>query len=323
MPNNILVIKLGALGDFFIALGAMQAIKKHHEGDKITLLTTKSFKAFAEKTGYFDEIMVTKRSSIFDIAEWFRMFKFFNNGNFSRVYDLQMQDRTKWYYRLFTKKPEWSGVIQNSPLAYKNPDWKKLHAFKRHEEILKVAGIKETPIPDISWMRVDVSEMLKKKGVTKPFIMLIPGSSAAHSEKRWPAIRYAGIALKFIKDGYDVVVAGGPDEIDLLEKIKKICPQAKILSPKTSFYDIYSVAEKAAGIIANDTGLGHISALTHKPIVSLFCSKKSSAELSAPIGKNVACIEAEDMDDISVKDVYDLLKPMPVNETTFEEQSSE
>ena len=41
--ENILVIKLGALGDFVYAIGPMQAIKKHHKTAKITLLTRLSF----------------------------------------------------------------------------------------------------------------------------------------------------------------------------------------------------------------------------------------------------------------------------------------
>ena len=44
MPQeNILVIKLGALGDFIYAIGPMQAIKKHHQTASITLLTRSSF----------------------------------------------------------------------------------------------------------------------------------------------------------------------------------------------------------------------------------------------------------------------------------------
>ena len=37
-PNNILVIKLGALGDVVQALGPMAAIRRHHAADRITAL---------------------------------------------------------------------------------------------------------------------------------------------------------------------------------------------------------------------------------------------------------------------------------------------
>ncbi|MEP0337122.1 MAG: lipopolysaccharide heptosyltransferase family protein, partial [Alphaproteobacteria bacterium] len=38
--RNILVIKLSALGDFVQALGPMQAIRAHHPGARVDLLTT-------------------------------------------------------------------------------------------------------------------------------------------------------------------------------------------------------------------------------------------------------------------------------------------
>ena len=56
--ENILVIKLGALGDFVYAIGPMQAIKKHHKTAKITLLTRLSFADLGYKTKIFDDILI-------------------------------------------------------------------------------------------------------------------------------------------------------------------------------------------------------------------------------------------------------------------------
>ncbi|SVC64277.1 uncharacterized protein METZ01_LOCUS317131, partial [marine metagenome] len=50
---GILVIKLGALGDFIQACGPFKAIREHHSGAKITLLTTKPFASIAVASNYF------------------------------------------------------------------------------------------------------------------------------------------------------------------------------------------------------------------------------------------------------------------------------
>lgn len=310
MSKNILVIKLSALGDFILALGPMHAIREHHKGDKITLLTTKTFKDIAEKSGYFDEIVITKRSGITDIGEWFRMFKFLNSGKFSRVYDLQMQDRTKIYYYMFLKTPEWSGIVPQSKISYKNPDFKTLHAFKRHKEVLKLAGIENVPIPDISWMKKDINHLLEMESVKKPYVIFIAGSSPLHLDKRWPAVRFSGLALKLIRDGYDIVLIGSKDDREIIDKIKATCSKVKDLSEKTTLYDIYSLAAESSGIVSNDTGPAHIAALANKPMVSLFCSMASKPELSSPVGNFVKGIEAENMANIPVKDVYNLFKPL-------------
>ncbi|HBA43779.1 MAG TPA: ADP-heptose--LPS heptosyltransferase, partial [Alphaproteobacteria bacterium] len=53
---RILVIKLGALGDFVLATGPFAAIRQHHADAEITLLTTPPFAAMARQTGFFDHV---------------------------------------------------------------------------------------------------------------------------------------------------------------------------------------------------------------------------------------------------------------------------
>ncbi|HCE23951.1 MAG TPA: ADP-heptose--LPS heptosyltransferase, partial [Hyphomonas sp.] len=53
---NVLVIKLSALGDFVLALGAMKAVREMHPKARITLLTTPFFKEFAELCPYVDAV---------------------------------------------------------------------------------------------------------------------------------------------------------------------------------------------------------------------------------------------------------------------------
>ena len=52
--RRVLVIKLGAMGDFMQALGAMRVVRATHPSARITLLTTEPFEAFAKACPYFD-----------------------------------------------------------------------------------------------------------------------------------------------------------------------------------------------------------------------------------------------------------------------------
>ncbi len=307
MPEleNILVIKLSALGDFIIALGAMEAIRKEHKEARITLLTTAPFKDMAERSGYFDEIVIDDRPSIFNILSWIKLFRFFNNGNFTRVYDLQFNGRTKKYFKLFLKKPEWSGVIEGSKLFYPNPDWLNMHSFERHKQVLKIADI-DMDIPNIEWMNTDISHLELKK----PYVVFIPGSAPQHPYKRWPTIRYGALALKLIREGYNVIAIGADAEQEVIDNIKKACPDLIDLCGRTTFYDIYTIAKGAAGVAGNDTGPTHIAALAGVPTIALFCTSHSQPELSAPIGKDIKSIGSEDLNDLSVSDVYDNFKPI-------------
>ena len=56
MKPRILVIKLGALGDFAQAFGPFAAIRAHHPGAEITLLTTPPFAPLARQAPWFDQV---------------------------------------------------------------------------------------------------------------------------------------------------------------------------------------------------------------------------------------------------------------------------
>ncbi|MBI3440224.1 MAG: glycosyltransferase family 9 protein [Proteobacteria bacterium] len=297
--ENVLVIKLGALGDFILAMGAMEAIRRHHKNAQITLLTTRPFVDMAERSGYFNHIIVDPRPKFYELQDWYFLFNQFNKGNYARVYDLQLNDRTKVYYRLFMKKPEWSGVIAGSPLYYPNTNWRDMHAFKRHQEILQVAGI-DMRIPDLSWMTADIS-LFKPKD---PYVLLISGSAPSRLEKRWPATRYGALGLKLIKDGYQVAIIGTQAEAEVIERVVKSCPDIVDLCGRTSLYDIAALARGAAGAVGNDTGPTHLVSVIGCPTIALFCSAASNPAYSSPVGQAVQAIQAEDLGDVSVGVVY-------------------
>ena len=48
---RLLVIKLGALGDFVLATGPFAAIRNAHPDDEIVLLTTATYAEMAEASG--------------------------------------------------------------------------------------------------------------------------------------------------------------------------------------------------------------------------------------------------------------------------------
>jgi len=304
MSGKILVIKLSALGDFVLALGAMEAIRRHHKDAHITLLTTRPFRDIAQRSGYFNDIVIDSRPKFYDVAGWYFLFRTFSAGAFSRVYDLQMNQRTSLYARLFLQKPEWSGALEAASLSLPPEELKPLHAFDRHKAVLARAGI-EVSLPDISWMKADVSFFSLKK----PYALLIPGSAPRHPEKRWPVKNYTALALRLAQDGITPVLLGTAAEADITSQIARSCAEARDLAGQTSLYDIAVLARGAAVTVGNDTGPTHLCALAGCPTVALFCALKSSAARSGPRGKNVTTIESENLEDITLNDVYSQIHP--------------
>src|SRR4051812_89614 len=98
--KQVLVIKLGALGDMFAATSAFEAIHNHHATDHITLLTTSPYENLAKQVGYFDDIWFDDRVKLTHPRKVWNLRKKLRAKGFDRVYDLQMVDRTNFYYHL-------------------------------------------------------------------------------------------------------------------------------------------------------------------------------------------------------------------------------
>lgn len=279
---DILVIKLGALGDFVQALGPFAAIRRHHAGDRITLLTTPAFADLARASGYFDRVETGGRPGSLNVLGWIRLARLLNSG-FARVYDLQTSDRSSFYRWLmgfpFSSPPEWSGIAPGSSHPHANPKRDFLHTIDRQREQLAAAGIKDVPFPDVIWAIADVARFK----LSPPYVLIVPGGSAHRPEKRWPAGRFAALSRRLIAVGITPVLLGTRSERLLLESIAAAAPGTRNLIGQTSFTEIIALARGARAAVGNDTGPLHLIAATGIPVVALF-SGASDPALCAPRG---------------------------------------
>jgi len=303
--QKILVIKLSALGDFIQALGPMAAIRKHHKDAHITLLTTSPFTAFAEKCGYFDEIWIDSRPGLMNIGGWLSFRQKLLKAGFDRIYDLQNNDRTTLYLRLFpkSKRPEWVGAAPGASHRNDSPERTAGHAFDGHVQTLALAGIKGIEIDNLGWLEADLSQFPLKK----PYILLVPGSAPQHPQKRWPAENYAKLAQTLTTKGFQPVLLGTQAEAETTKQIADLCPESLDLTGKTSLFQIAALAKNAAGALGNDTGPMHIIGPTSCPTLVLF-SGHSNPVRHAPKGKNIKTIQSVSIEDIPAEKAYEELK---------------
>lgn len=303
---RILVIKLGALGDFIQALGPMAAIRLHHPDAYITLLTAAPFEDFAKECGYFDDIWVDTKPKLLNITTWLKMKKDLNAADFQRVYDLQNNDRTSIYFRLLSKKnkPEWVGAAKGASHENNAPERTAGHAFDGHVQTLGLAGINDIQIDRLEWMQDSVSMFPTKS----PYVLLIPGCAPSRPEKRWPTDKYGRLAKLLLSLGFQPVIIGGPSEKDLAQIILSICPESLDLTGQTSLKQIAVLARNAAGAIGNDTGPMHLIAATTCPSLVLF-SAASNPVRHAPQGENVEILQENNLKDLKSEKVIQTFKP--------------
>src|SRR2546428_12549268 len=95
---RILVIKLGALGDFVQAMAAAAAIRAHHSNADITLLTTAAYADLARQAPYFDKVWIDERPLLWTPRALLALRRRLRSAGFPRGYDLQKSNPASAYF---------------------------------------------------------------------------------------------------------------------------------------------------------------------------------------------------------------------------------
>lgn len=302
--HRILVIKLGALGDFVQAMGPMAAIRAHHPDAEITLLTTKPYAALGEACPYVDRVWVDERPKALQIGKWLELRGRLRSGNFTRVYDLQTSDRSGFYAKLLGRTVEWSGIAKGCSHPHANPNRDFMHTIERQAEQLAMAGIAETPLPDLSWAEADLSRF----ALPGRFALLVPGGAPHRPAKRWPPENFGVLANRLLDAEILPVILGAGAEAEIGQAISGICPGVRSLIGETGFLEIAALAKKATAAVGNDTGPMHIITLSGCPSVALY-SHESDPALCAQRGPQVSILRKPSLGEVTVDDVWRALAP--------------
>ncbi|QNT79575.1 Glycosyltransferase family 9 (heptosyltransferase) [Entomobacter blattae] len=272
------MIRLGALGDFVLSFSAFAAIRKKHQTDHITLLTTRPYVDLAQRSPWFDTVLIDSRPKWWQISRVWTLHETIKGFDF--VYDLQTSSRSSFYYYL-AGRPLWSGIAQRASHRHRNPHRNFMHTLDRQKDQLVEAGITEFPVFDLSWLAGPISSF----GLPQHYSLFVPGAAPHRPAKRWPAAYFGHIAA-WLEKHYILrtVVVGSAADKTLAEEILSYCSSAIDLTGKTALTDLAALAAKAHFALGNDTGPMHMAALMGCPCVVLF-SQESKPELTAPRGQ--------------------------------------
>lgn len=295
--DRVLVIKLGALGDFVQAMGPFQAIRAALPQAHVTLLTTKPFAEIAERSGWFDTVMLDSRPSgplgFLDLRRRLRATRP------DLVIDLQTSDRSSSYWRLlWPNRPLLSGIARGASHRHDNPARDSMHTLDRQREQLAILGIGAVPPPTVDWMDAEPTDF----DLPKRYGLLVPGGAPHRPEKRWPADRYADLSARWAKEGVTPVLIGTAADAEWTAAIAKACPEALDLTGRTSLFQLAALARRATRAVGNDTGPMHLAAVAGCPCVVLY-SNASDPALCGQRGPDVRILRVDDLSELSVDDV--------------------
>jgi ADP-heptose:LPS heptosyltransferase len=301
-PKKILLIKHGSLGDIVFALEPILSIHKKFNNSVIDLATEEKFIPFFKKIKMFDQFLIDNRAGF---VSSFSLIRKIINGKYDLIIDLQNSKRTNFYH-FFTKIFSSSRINGSRSFVhdrYVIPVQGKESPTQGLYNQLKLLDIDQIE-PNFSWLLSDqVDQNIKDKAV----VLVIPGVSKSGRAKQWSPYKFQQLCSYLESKGYYICLVGTKHDASSFQPILDGCKNIINLIDKSPPEIIYSVATKCQLIISNDTGPGHIAALSKVNTLWLALDNKATkANLS--FRTNSHLLLKNKMEDLSVNQVQDYIE---------------
>ncbi len=296
--KNILLIKMSSLGDVLHTLPFVAVLRERFPAARISWLVHPQFAGFVPDKPLVDEVLYfdKKKFNKMGIGDKWRYFKEMRQLLRSRKFDLviDMQGLFKsavmaWMTGCperigYCEMREGSGLVSRAITGAHSKD----HVIERYLDVARYLGANvgeiQFPLPDLSreWQEVRA----KTDAVDSPYVVMVPG--ARWETKKWPVEHYAALAGMILKDGRQVVLAGGPDDMDLGAAIKELEPGVTDLTGQTSLRQLGALIAHCDCYVSGDTGPLFIASACKKPLVAIY--GPTSSDRTGPYGSDRSTI---------------------------------
>ena len=300
-PKKILLIKHGSLGDIVFALEPILSIHKQFNNSVIDLVTEEKFIPFFKKIKMFDQFLIDNRAGFLTT---FSLIRKIIKGKYDLIIDLQNSKRTNFYH-FFTKIFSRSRINGSRSFVhdrYTIPAQGKESPTQGLYNQLKLLDINQSD-PDLSWL---VSDKENQSIENKDIVLVIPGVSKSGHAKQWSPNKYQQLCSFLESKGYYICLVGTKHDASSFQLILNGCKNIINLIDRSPPEIIYTVASKSKLIISNDTGPGHIAALSKNNTLWLALNNNvTKANLS--FRQNSHLLLKDSMEDLSVNEVNDYI----------------
>jgi heptosyltransferase-2 len=306
--RRILIIKWSALGDVALASAIMEDVRRAFPHARIDLNTLAPAARFFAHDPRFDEVFcIDVRQKGRRMRRWIEWIRRVRKARYDLLIDLQASDHSRMLiaalllagHRIRHRLGNRGGFPYTLTPAVRD---RQAHAIDQMRSVLHAAGIPaRTAVPVLHPAPDDLAtaaRVLAQHGLHESrFAVLMPGSQLRGRIKRWGWQRYAELGRLLLADGAieRIVVVGGPDEADECSQIVAALNEARTGSAVNlhmlPLLQIVPVCERAACIVANDTGNAHIAAAAGRPLVVL-CGPTDPRRVR-PIGDHVIALQAK------------------------------
>ena len=274
---DVLVVKIGAIGDAVMALGALHWLKSTRPSVRITWVAGERIVPLLQVAGMVDRIVPVNEEALFGDSRiralkavmevWKRL-----SGN---RYDLALLGHRDRRYRILIppgrcREIRRFGKIEGRAIPVSG-------RYHGDEYLRLLSGIDDFSMPVFSFPPLDLpgldpvlEEILGPKN--RPWILLFPGSAKNHLRedplRRWPIRHYVELADRMTARGYAVIVSGAKSDLWVRDYFKE--SKVTDLIGMTDLTALMGVISRADVVVAHDSGPLHLALLLMRPLLALF-----------------------------------------------------
>jgi heptosyltransferase-1 len=271
---NILIVRLGALGDVVHAVPAAAALRAAFPDARIDWLVDAKHRAIVDLATPVDRTFALERATF---AGWTAVLRDLRRTAYDIAIDLQGLMKSAvlarasgaarvvgfsiWHLREKTARPFYSDAH----------DAEGGHVIRKNLRLLHAVGVEDDeirfPLAEVASPALD--ELRRRLPLDRGFALINAG--AAWPNKRWMPDRFGELAA-FIRDACDLtpVVLWGPGEEPLVEAVVSASSGTAVRAPATGLADLVALARASSLVVSGDTGPLHIATAVGTPAVSLF-----------------------------------------------------
>jgi lipopolysaccharide heptosyltransferase I len=271
---NILIVRLGALGDVVHAVPAAAALRRAFPDAGIDWLVDARHRDIVDLVTSIDRAIPLESPTF---AGWTAALRVLRRTSYDVAIDLQGLMKSAvlarasgaarvvgfsiWHLREKTARPFYSDAH----------DAEGGHVIQKNLRLLRALGVEDDeirfPIADVPSPALDT--LRARIPVGRRFALINAG--AAWPNKRWPPDRFGELAA-FLDDGPGLtpVVLWGPGERDLADAVIAASANTAIAAPPTGVADLVALARASALVVSGDTGPLHIATAVGAPTVGIF-----------------------------------------------------
>jgi heptosyltransferase-1 len=288
---NILIVRLGALGDIVHTVPAAAALRAAFPGARIDWLVDARHREMVELVTAVDTAVVLQTPTLsgwVDVVRRLRSMRYDVALDFQGLLKSAVLARASgaprvigfslWHLREKTARPFYTSGVPDSPSGGLQPDLEprtrdgeSIHVIHKNLHLLRAVGIADADIrfPLAAPVSAALNRVRIAIGDATPFALINPG--AAWPNKRWPPERFGEVAT-FLQEvrGIPSIVLWGPDEEPLARRVVEASAGTAHAAPPTTIGDLLALSRAAALMLSGDTGPLHIAAAAGTPIVALF-----------------------------------------------------